>query len=108
MISIVAAVSKNYALGKENKLLWHLPKDFAFFKKITMGNPIIMGRKTFESLPDILPGRPHIVITRDRNYKKDGVLVVDSLETAIEEGKGLEDNVCIIGGGQIFKEALEK
>jgi dihydrofolate reductase len=108
MISIIAAISKNYVLGKENKLLWHLPKDFKFFKEKTLGKPIIMGRKTFESLPGILPDRQHIVITRDENYTAEGVVVVSSLEDAIKIGLSKNPDVAIIGGGQIFKEALEK
>jgi len=108
MIIIIAAVSKNYALGKENKLLWHLPKDFKFFKETTLGHPIIMGRKTFESLPKALPGRTNIVVTGDRNYVKEGATVVHSLEDAIKIGLSENEEVFICGGGQIYKEALEK
>jgi dihydrofolate reductase len=108
MISIIAAISKNNVLGKENKLLWHLPKDFKFFKETTLGHPIVMGRKTFESLPKALPGRTNIIITGDRNYEKDGAVVTHSLEEAIKVGLSENKEVFICGGGQIYKEALEK
>ena len=108
MISIIAAISKNNVLGKENKLLWHLPKDFKFFKETTRGHPIIIKRKTFESLPKALPGRTNIIITGDRNYEKDGVVVAHSLEEAIKVGLSENKEVFICGGGQIYKEALEK
>ncbi len=108
MITIIAAISKNNVLGKENKLLWHLPKDFKFFKETTFGHPIIMGRKTFESLPKVLPGRTNIVITGDRNYVKEGAVVTHSIEDAIKVGLSENKNVFICGGGQIYKESLEK
>lgn len=108
MVSIIAAVSNNYVLGKENKLLWHLPKDFKFFKETTLNHPIIMGRKTFESLPKALPGRTNIIVTGDRNYTKEGAVVTHSLEEAIELGLSENEEVFICGGGQIYKEALEK
>ncbi len=108
MISIIVAISKNNVLGKENKLLWHLPKDFKFFKETTLGHPIIMGRKTFESLPGILSNRIHIVITRDVNYKPEDVIVSHSLEEAIREAQKYDSEIYICGGGQIYKEALEK
>ncbi len=108
MITIISAISKNNVLGKENKLLWHLPTDFKFFKETTFGHPIIMGRKTFESLPKILPGRTNIVVTGDKNYVKEGAVVVHSLEEAIKIGLSENKDVFICGGGQIYKEALEK
>lgn len=108
MIHIIAAISKNNVLGKENKLLWHLPKDFKFFKETTLGHPIIMGRKTFESLPKALPHRTNIVLTGDRNYTKEGAVVVHTLEDAIEKGLSENPDIFICGGGQIYKEALEK
>jgi dihydrofolate reductase len=108
MVSIIAAISKNNVLGKENKLLWHLPKDFKFFKDTTLGHPIIMGRKTFESLPKALPGRTNIIITGDRDYKKEEAVITHSLEDAIQVGLSENKEVFICGGGQIYKEALEK
>ncbi len=107
-ISIIAAISKNGVLGKENKLLWHLPEDFKFFKDTTMGHPIIMGRKTFESLPGILPGRTHVVVTRDENFQKNGIKTAKSLEEAVQIAQKEDLEVFICGGGQIYKEALEK
>jgi len=102
MIVLVAAASENNALGKDNDLPWHLPDDFKRFKKLTAGNSIIMGRKTFESLPGILPNRRHIVITRQKNYNPDGCIVVDSLEEALSLIPASEE-AFIIGGGEIFR-----
>ncbi len=106
MITIVAAAGENNELGKDNDLLWHLPDDFKRFKKITSHHFIIMGRKTFESFPNPLPNRTHIVITRDRNYGKLGAVVVYSLEEALEKAKSSKD-VFIIGGGEIFEMGLK-
>lgn len=114
-ISIIAAISQNLVLGKDNKLLWHIPEDFARFKKITSGHPIIMGRKTFESIGKPLPKRTNIIITRDENYEKDGCLVVHSLAEAIRLAKELpadakamaSQEIFIIGGGQIFEQAIK-
>ena len=107
MIVIIAAIAENNAIGKDNRMLWHLPDDFKRFKKITMGHTLIMGRKTFESIGGKpLPGRPHIVITRNGNYQvPEGVRRVASLQEALEVTAG-EDSVFIIGGGQIYRQAL--
>lgn len=111
-ISIIAAISQNLALGKDNKLLWHIPEDFARFKKITSGHPVIMGRKTFESIGKPLSNRTNIIITHDENYKTEGCLVTHSLEEAIKTAKSsyakaTEDKeIFIIGGGQIYKQAI--
>jgi len=108
MLTIIAAAAENNALGKDNKLIWHLPLDFKRFKKLTSGHCIIMGRKTFESLPGILPKRKHIVITRQENYKvKEGVTVVSSLEEAIKLAYKEDDTPYIIGGGEIYKQSME-
>ena len=103
IISIVA-IGKNHVIGKKNQMLWHIPNDFKFFKTETTGNFIIMGRKTFESFPKPLPNRKHIVITQQKNYKApEGVVVVDSLEKAIDFAKQhKQERVFIIGGGQIY------
>lgn len=106
MLTIIAAAAENNALGKDNDLLWHLPIDFKRFKKLTMNHCIIMGRKTFESLPGLLPKRKHIVITRNKAYKAEGCIVVSSLEKAIEIAKEEDENPFIIGGGQIYKQSL--
>jgi dihydrofolate reductase len=105
MLSIIAAVSENNALGKENKLLWHLPADLKRLKSLTMGHHLIMGRKTFESLGKPLPGRTHVIISRQKNYQPDGVTVVDSLEKAIEFAKH-DDQAFVFGGGEIYRLAL--
>lgn len=105
MITLIAAAAENNALGKDNDLLWHLPEDFKRFKQITSGHYIIMGRKTFESFPKPLPNRTHIIITRQEEYLVDGCLVVHSLEKALEIAPQNEE-IFIIGGAQIYKQAL--
>ncbi|MES2747986.1 MAG: dihydrofolate reductase [Bacteroidota bacterium] len=105
MIILIAAAAENNALGKNNDLIWHLPDDFKRFKAITSGHFIIMGRKTFESFPKPLPNRTHIIITRQKNYHPEGCLIADSLEKAIEMAPKNE-NVFVIGGGEIYKQAL--
>ncbi|MFC4096553.1 dihydrofolate reductase [Euzebyella saccharophila] len=101
---MIAAAAEDNSLGKDKDLLWHLPDDFKRFKKLTSGNPIIMGRKTFESFPKPLPNRKHIVITRDTNYsiQHNSCIVVHSLEEALELEKHTE-LIFIIGGGEIYK-----
>lgn len=105
MIILIAAAAQNNALGKNNDLVWHLPDDFKRFKALTTGHHIIMGRKTFESFPKPLPNRTHIVISRQEGYTAEGCIVVDSLEKALEIGPKNE-NVFIIGGGEIYKIGL--
>tara|TARA_R100000935_G_scaffold31854_1_gene52370 strand:- start:2298 stop:2786 length:489 start_codon:yes stop_codon:yes gene_type:complete len=106
MLTIIAAAGENNALGKDNGLVWHLPDDFKRFKKLTTGHHIIMGRKTFDSFPQPLPDRTHLVITRKDNFKKEGIVTVHSLERAIEFSKG-DSQPFIIGGGEIYKMAME-
>jgi dihydrofolate reductase len=105
MLTMIAAAAENNALGKDGDLVWHLPDDFKRFKKLTTGHHIIMGRKTFESFPKPLTNRTHIVITRNRNYKKDGCIVVHNLEDALKIAEG-DTQPFIIGGGEIYKLAL--
>ncbi|MCR9181419.1 MAG: dihydrofolate reductase [Flavobacteriaceae bacterium] len=105
-ITLIAAASENDALGKDNDLVWHLPDDFKRFKKLTTGHHIIMGRKTFETFPEPLPNRIHVVITRDKTYKKFGAIVVHSINEALELAKQ-DDQPFIIGGGEIYKQSLE-
>lgn len=105
MITLIAAVAENNALGKNNQLLWHLPDDFKRFKNITTGHHIIMGRKTFESFPKPLPNRTHVIISRQKNYQPDGCIVVDSLEKAIAVCPKNEETF-IIGGGEIYKQSI--
>lgn len=107
MLTLIAATSTNHALGKDNQLVWHLPNDFKRFKTLTSGHFIIMGRKTFESFPKPLPNRTHVIITRQKNYEvPEGCIVVSSLEKAIEACPKNEE-IYIIGGGEIYKQAIE-
>ena len=105
MIIMIAAVAENNALGKNNDLLWHLPLDFKRFKEITSGHHIIMGRKTFESFPKPLPNRTHVIITRQKDFKHDGCIVVQDIEKAIAVCPK-EDDLYIIGGGEIYKQFI--
>ena len=106
-ISMIVAMDEKRGIGKDNSLMWKIPGELARFKQITMGHPIIMGRKTFESIGRVLPGRKNIIITRDGNYKVAGAEVVNSLEEALIQAKsGNTDEIFIIGGGQIFEQAL--
>ena len=105
-LTLIVAVSENDVIGKDNDLIWRLKADLKRFKALTSGHCIIMGRKTFESFPKPLPNRTHIVITRQQDYKvPEGVIVVNSLEAAIEQAE-LDANPFIIGGGEIYKQAL--
>lgn len=107
MLTLIAAASENNALGKDNDLVWHLPDDFKRFKALTSGHYIIMGRKTFESFPKPLPNRTHVIITRQSDYEvPEGCIVVNSLSKAIEVCPENEE-VFIIGGGQIYKQSIE-
>jgi dihydrofolate reductase len=105
MIVLIAAVSENNALGKDNDLIWHLPNDFKRFKALTSGHHIIMGRKTFESFQKPLPNRTHVVITRQKNYQPEGCIVVNTIENAIKACPE-DDVIYVIGGGEIYKQAL--
>lgn len=105
MLTIIAAVAKNNALGKNNDLIWHLPADLKRFKEITLGHHIIMGRKTFESLGKPLPNRTTIIITRNPDYIAPGCLVVNELAEAIEAAAE-DENPFILGGAEIYKQAM--
>lgn len=111
-IVIVSAVGKgNRAIGKDNDLLWHVPEDLKRFKKLTMGHPVIMGQKTFESIIDILgkpfPGRTNIVATFDKDFSYEGVKVAHSLEEAVEIAQGENpEEIHIGGGGEIYRQML--
>ena len=106
MITLIAAVAQNNALGKDNQLLWHLPDDFKRFKNVTSGHYIIMGRKTFESFPKPLPNRIHVIITRQKDYSPEGCIVADSLPKAIAVCPK-DEETFIIGGGEIYKQSIE-
>ena len=111
MISIIAAIAKNNEIGRNNELLWHLPEDLKRFKQLTTGKVIVMGQKTFESLPiKPLPNRTNLVITDDRKFKFDGVLKSYSIETAVKRAKKLSkkgEEIFIIGGGSIYKQFID-
>lgn len=109
MFSLIVAISKNRAIGKDNKLIFNIKEDLNFFKKITMSKTIIMGRKTFESLPGVLPGRKHIVLTRDENYKVDNsnVEILHSINDVFEKYKTYDGELFFIGGGEIYRQAIK-
>ncbi|MAR98985.1 MAG: diacylglycerol kinase [Formosa sp.] len=105
-LTVIVAVSENQVIGKDNDLIWDLSIDLKRFKSLTSGHHMIMGRKTFESFPKPLPNRTHIVVTRQKNYKvPDGVIVVNSIKKAIEAVRN-DLQPYIIGGGEIYKQAL--
>lgn len=109
IVSSIVATSLNHAIGKDNQLLWHLPADLKFFKTTTMGCPVIMGRKTFQSIGRTLPGRKNVVITRDKTFNSDNqfdILVVGSLDEALVKLHA-EKEVFIIGGGEIYKQSMD-
>jgi dihydrofolate reductase len=105
MITIIAAIANNNALGLNNKLIWHLPEDLKRFKRVTTGHHVIMGRKTFESLGKPLPNRTTIIITRNKNYKANNCIIVNSLDEALENAKQ-DKNPYILGGAEIYKLAM--
>ena len=111
-LGLIAAVARNGAIGKDNALLWHLPEDLKFFKRTTLGHPVIMGRKTFESIGRALPGRHNIVITRNAAWRHDGVDVAASLDAALallaDSTEPLADEPFVIGGGEIYAQALPR
>jgi len=110
IISLIAAVTENHVIGKDNDLPWHLPDDMKFFMETTKGHHVIMGRKNYESLPPKfrpLPNRTNIVITRQKNFSAPACEVVNSLEAAIEIAKtGSEPEVFVIGGAEIFNQSM--
>ncbi|WP_024604541.1 MULTISPECIES: type 3 dihydrofolate reductase [unclassified Pseudoalteromonas] len=107
IISMIAAMANNRVIGLDNKMPWHLPADLQHFKKVTTGKPVIMGRKTFESIGRPLPGRRNIIITRNSEYTAEGIEVVTTPEAALELVYAVEE-VMIIGGGNIYEQFLPK
>jgi len=107
ILSLIVATANNNVIGKENTMPWHLPADLAYFKKVTLGKPIIMGRKTFESIGRALPGRRNIIITRDRHYHASNIDIVNSIEDALALVNDV-DEVMVIGGGSIYQHCLPK
>ena len=109
LISFVVAAARNNAIGKDGKLPWHLPGDLRYFKNITWGMPVLMGRKTFEAMAKVLPGRKNIVLTRQAGWEADGVIAVKKIEDAIfvaRQADALE--LMVIGGGELYKSLIEK
>ena len=111
-IALIVAASQNNVIGRNNELPWHLPGDLQYFKTMTLGKPVIMGRKTFESIGRPLPGRDNIVISRQTDYAAKGIEVVSSLEQAIALGENINlingiQEVMIIGGAQIYEKSLD-
>jgi dihydrofolate reductase len=104
-LSIIAALANNRVIGRANRLPWHLPADLAHFKRLTMGKPILMGRKTWDSLPGLLPHRTHIVVTRNPAFAADGALVAPSLDEALQFA-GDVDEIMIIGGADLYEQTL--
>ncbi len=103
-IILVLARAANGVIGNEGGMPWHIPADLRHFKQVTKGRPMIMGRKTFDSLPGLLPGRRHIVLTRDKSWAEEGAEVVHSVEAALKAANG--PHVCVIGGAEIYKAFL--
>jgi dihydrofolate reductase len=106
MISFIVAMDENRVIGKDNQLPWRLPEDLKFFKRVTMGHPIAMGRKTHESIGRILPGRENIIITRQSAYQCEGCTVFYSVEQFVNYCGEQEDEIFVIGGAEIFKETF--
>ena len=107
LVSIIAAMDRNRLIGNNNQLPWHLPADLAHFKQVTMGKPIIMGRKTYESIGRPLPGRTNIVLTRSPDFYAEGVLTAKTLEQALDYVSA-EDEVMVIGGSTIYELTLPR
>lgn len=107
-LSLIAAIAENNAIGKDNDLIWHLPDDLKYFKRVTSGFPIIMGRKNYDSIGRPLPGRLNIVITRQEGLEISGCEVVSTLDQAIELAAQTHEKAFIIGGAQIYQMALDR
>ncbi len=102
-ITLIAAFDRNRGIGVGGALPWRMPADLCHFKQATMGKPILMGRKTWESLPGVLPGRPHLVLSRDPGFMAPGATVVHSIAESLEEAVKLGDELMVVGGGQIYR-----
>lgn len=107
MITIIAAIGRNNALGKDNRLLWRLPEDLKHFKSLTENHPVVMGRKTYESIGKPLPNRTNIVVSRRENWFQEDILIVSKLKEALKFAKKIDEDVFIIGGGEIYKQTME-
>lgn len=107
MTTIVVAMGVKNEIGFENQLLWHLPKDLKHFKEITSGHPVIMGRKTYESIGKPLPNRTNIVVSRKNDWFEEGILIVGSIKEAIKFAKKIDEDIFIIGGGKIYEQTMD-
>ncbi|MFC4686989.1 dihydrofolate reductase [Epilithonimonas pallida] len=107
MITIIAAIGNNNALGKDNRLIWHLSKDLKRFKTLTEHHPVVMGRKTYESIGKALPNRTNIVVSRKENWFEENILIVSTLKEAIKFAKKIDEDIFIIGGGDIYGQTIE-
>lgn len=107
MTTIVVAMGEKNEIGFENQLLWHLPKDLKHFKEITSGHPVIMGRKTYESIGKPLPNRTNIVVSRKTAWFEEGILIVGSIKEAVKFAKKIDEEVFIIGGGKIYEQTMD-
>jgi dihydrofolate reductase len=107
-VTLVVAMGANRVIGARGGLPWHLPEDLAHFKRLTLGHPMVMGRTTFESIGRPLPGRTTIVVTRQPDWSADGVETAASLDAALERAAELDDEIFLVGGGQVYAEALER
>ena len=101
---MIVAIDKNRGIGKDNGLLWHIPDELKRFREITTGHPIIMGRKTYESIGRPLPGRINVILTRDQTYTAGGCVIMHSVEEVLEKYGNSKEELFIIGGGEIFEE----
>ncbi|MDQ0228870.1 dihydrofolate reductase [Metabacillus malikii] len=106
MISLLVAMDNHRLIGRDNKLPWHLPKDLAYFKRVTMNRKIVMGRKTFESIGKPLPGRDNYVLTRDKSLVIEGCTILHSISEICELSAGTDEEIFVIGGAEIFEEIL--
>ncbi|RBW69672.1 dihydrofolate reductase [Bacillus taeanensis] len=106
MISFLVAMDQNRVIGKDNALPWRLPADLKFFKEVTMGHTIIMGRKTYESIGRPLPGRENVVLTRDEHYQAEGCTILHSISAVAEIEKQTDNELIVIGGAEIFKQTF--
>jgi len=105
MVSLIVAMARNGVIGKDNRLPWHLPEDLKRFKRLTMGHHIIMGRKTYESIGKLLPGRTTVIVSRSQDYLVPGAIIAHSLEEAIDRCAN-NDEIFVIGGAEIYRAAL--
>ncbi|MDN3607290.1 dihydrofolate reductase [Kaistella yonginensis] len=107
MITIVVAMGLDNEIGADNQLLWHLPKDLKHFKELTSEHPIIMGRKTYMSIGKPLPNRTNIVVSRKKDWFEEGILIVGSIKEALKFAKKIDEQIFVIGGGNIYEQTLE-